>query len=106
MGRLTLLVALVLAIVVVAVVRDRVPRRIALWPLVAVSAGVAAFALAIRPLGLVAATIISIIVLNITDLRTRSGEIVAATLLSVVVVIAMVMIANLPIYLWPRFPGL
>jgi hypothetical protein len=106
MGRLTLLVVLALAIVVVAVVRDRVARQVALWPLLAVSASVAVFALAIRPLSLIAATIISIVVLNVTDLRTRTGEVVAAMLLSVVVVVAMVMIANLPIYLWPRFGGL
>jgi hypothetical protein len=106
MGRLALLVVLALSIVVVAVFGDRVARRVALGPLLAVSACVAVFALAIRPLGLVAATIISIIVLNITDLRTRTSEVVAAMLLSVAVVVAMVMIANLPIYLWPRLAGL
>lgn len=101
MGRLILLAALAVALVIAAVVRNTIRLRIALGPLVAVLLAVATFALAIRPLGLVVAALISCIALNIPDLRGRISESVVAVILGVAVVVAAAMLGDLPVALWP-----
>ena len=106
MGRLILLAALAIALVTAAVVRNTAVRHVAWGPLVAVPVAVATFAFAIRPLGLVVATLISGIALNIPGLRGRIGETVIAVIFGVVVVVAATMLANLPVALWPRLEGL
>jgi len=101
-----LLAALAVALVIAALVRNTAARHIALAPLVAVLVAVATFALAIRPLGLVVATIIACIALNIPGLRGRIGESVIAVIFGVVVVVAATILADLPVGLWPRLGGL
>ena len=101
-----MLATLAIALVIAAVVRNNTARHIAWGPLVAVLAAVAIFAFAIRPLGLVVATLIACIALNIPGLRGRIGESVIAVILGVVVVVAATILANLPVPLWPRLGGL
>jgi hypothetical protein len=106
LAQLILPAALGLALVIAAAVRNAAARRIALRPLAAVLAAVALFALAIRPLGLVAATLIACIALNVPGLRGRIREGVVAVILGVGVVVAVAMLDNLPVTLWPRLEGL
>jgi len=106
LGRLILLATLAVALAVAAVVRNTAARHLALGPLVAVLVAVATFASAIRPLGLIVATLIACIALNIPGLRGRIGESVIAVIFGVVVVVAAAMLGDLPVALWPRLGGL
>jgi hypothetical protein len=105
MSRLVLLAILALALVILAVLRARKGSSIAVVPLLAVTASVALFAITIRPLGLVAATLIGIAALNVADLRGRTTAVLLAMLIGVVAVVALTMLGELPISLWPRLGG-
>jgi hypothetical protein len=102
---MVLLAILVLALLILAALRARGGRSIAVQPLLTVTASVALFAITIRPIGLVLATSIGIAVLNVADLRGRAGAVVVSTLIGVVAVSALALLGGPPIRLWPALGG-
>jgi hypothetical protein len=83
-------------------VRQRMTVPASLAPLVWVLAAAAAFGLAIRPLGLVAAIILTTAILAVYAERTRVAHIMLAVVISVAIVLMLGGFLNLPLALWPN----
>jgi putative tricarboxylic transport membrane protein len=97
-----LLTVLGVIVAVEGIVRQRVVARASLWPLFAVLAAAAAFALAIQPLGLLPATALAAAITAGYALRARPAVMIATVIISVLAVWAVATLLGLPMPLWPR----
>jgi hypothetical protein len=97
-----LLIATGAIVAIEGLVRQRMTVPASLAPLVWVLAAAAAFGLAIRPLGLVAAIILTTAILAVYAERTRVAHIMLAVVISVAIVLMLGGFLNLPLALWPN----
>jgi hypothetical protein len=109
-GAMPLVLSIMLvALGAIAAIEGRIRKRLivpaSLAPLIWVLGAALAFWLAIRPLGLAAASTLTTAIVAVYALRGRPGPIIAVVIVSVAIALAVTTSLELPIPLWPNLRG-